>query len=76
MTTQPAQTIPINTPLFVRYMRDERYLAWRRIVEGLITATGVRPALIHLGEGNWAQHFGANEDAFNAVVAELNGVDG
>jgi hypothetical protein len=76
MTTPTAQPVPLTTPLFVRHMRNERYQAWRQLVEGLITATGVRPALVHLEEGIWVRHFAANEDAFNAVVAELNGVDG
>lgn len=67
---------PLTTPLFVRRMADQRYRAWRLLVENVITAQGVRPALVHLSEAAWFAHFAANEDAFNAVVAELEGVDG
>lgn len=76
MFTPPNIVTQLETPLFVRRMRDDRYVAWRALVEGIVTGTGVRPVLIHLDEGKWLRHFAANEDAFNAVVAELDSVDG
>jgi hypothetical protein len=75
MFTGP-KVVPLETALFVRRMQGERYCAWRALVEGLKTGVGVRAALVHLPEDVWLRHFAANEDAFNALVAELQGVDG
>lgn len=76
MSAHRPNVVNLETPLFVRRMLDARYVAWRYVVEGLITGAGVRPALVHLDEGRWLRHYAANEDAFNAVVAELVRVDG
>lgn len=75
MTPPTSQPVPHKTPLFVRRQRDAAYMRWRALVEQIITATGVRPQLLHLPEGVWVQHFAVNEEAAGAVVAELGRVD-
>lgn len=61
----------LNTPL----VRSERYFGWRRAVEAFKAVTGVRPLLMHLPDAVWARRFAANQDAFEAVVDELAGVE-
>jgi DNA repair photolyase len=72
----PDDVAYLRTPLFVRHMEGERYRAWRALVAGITTGFGVRPALVHVPDDVWERYFAANEDAFNAVVTELEAVDG
>lgn len=72
----PVKIVPLETPLFVAHMHAERYIAWRAQVEQWKASAGVRPVLSHVSEETWERHFAANEDAFSAVAAELEGVDG
>lgn len=58
-----------------RPWNPEVYSGWRRSVDAFVTRHGVRPALIHVPEGSWVRRFVANEDAFSAVVGELEKVD-
>lgn len=58
-----------------RMQAEQDRLGWRKQVEDFLTATGSRAMLEHVSEARWAEHYAANEDAYSAVVAELEKVD-
>lgn len=64
-----------DTTNFVAEMAAWRYRVWRQYVEGFKTTIGARPVLEHLPEEVWAQRFAANDDAFSAVVEELERIE-
>jgi hypothetical protein len=60
-------------PLF--YANVARRWHWRKKLETFKAVQGVRAVLDHVSEERWAQHYAANEDAFDAVVAELEKIE-
>lgn len=54
---------------------DRTYQEWRSRVESFKTTAGARPVLEHVAECVWADHYAANDDACDAVVAELTKID-
>jgi hypothetical protein len=54
---------------------DQDRLGWLKQVEDFMTASGARALLEHVTPSEWLQHYAANEDAYSAVVAELERVD-
>lgn len=51
-------------------VRRERYRAWRQRVEGMTTATGARPVLVHVPEEFWRAGFGIGA-APEALVVDM-----
>lgn len=64
-----------DTRRFVACMATARYRAWRELVEGFKVNQGARPLLEHVPEGVWLGRYAANDDAFSAVVEELQLVE-
>lgn len=56
-------------------VQSERYRAWRRSVEGLKTATGARPTLIHVPEDIWRAGFKHQADPCSVVIDQLQAFD-
>lgn len=56
-------------PLF--HSNSARFRHWRTKLETFKALHGVRPMLEHVSEATWRAHYAANEDAFSAVVREL-----
>ncbi len=61
-------------PLF--YTNVARLRHWRTKLETFKAVQGLRPMLDHVTEERWLAHYAANEDAFSAVVSELEAIDG
>lgn len=57
-------------------MRAEDLSGWRAEVEDFITAMGARPALAHVAGAVWDSHFFEGLDPEDAVLDELEKVDG
>jgi hypothetical protein len=61
-----------------RIAEYQRYLdrmGWRRQVEDFMTSSGARCLLGTVSDADWERHYAANEDAYSAVVSELQRVD-
>lgn len=56
-------------------MRQQDIVGWMRQVEEFKTASGSRCLLEHVSDADWLAHFAANEDAYSAVMAEMEKVD-
>lgn len=63
------QPPPDELPLF--HSNAARFRHWRTKLEVFKARQGVRPMLEHVSEATWRGHYAANEDAFSAVVKEL-----
>lgn len=57
-------------------MREQDLCGWLKQVHDFMTASGARCLLEHVPTSRWVAHFAANEDAYSAVVAELEQIDG
>lgn len=54
---------------------EQDVLGWRKQVAEFMTASGSRCLLEHVTDEQWMRHYAANEDAYTAVVAELEKVE-
>jgi hypothetical protein len=73
MVSRPFTTS--ETRAFVADMQRRRYCAWRKQLELFQVAAGVRRDLVHVPDVSWVQRYAANEDAFSAVLDELERFD-
>lgn len=64
-----------ETARFVADMATARYRVWRATVEGFKVNTGGRPLLEHIPEGVWVGRYASNDDAYSAVVEELQRIE-
>lgn len=67
------QTLPTEQPLFLS--NAARFRHWRTKLEVFKALQGVAPLLGHVTEDRWRSYYAANEDAFSAVVSELEKID-
>lgn len=49
---------------------------WVQELQAAMTSIGARPLLRHVNDSRWRSHCAANDDAFTAVLIELQGVEG
>lgn len=75
MESAARQLVPSRTALFVANMDAKRWEWWLRTVTTFAANQGARPLLSHVAPADWIRHYAANEDAFSAVVLELDRVE-
>lgn len=74
MNAAPAMNFETFKPTGARDLHAARFAHWRREVEIFKTAEGARCLLEHVGEDVWRLRYAANDDAYSAVVEELERV--
>ncbi len=72
--SSPVSFVLSRLERMARAQEEQDRLGWRRQVEDFMTANGVRPVLEHLPESVWSAHYAANDDAYGAVLHELEHV--
>lgn len=61
-------------PMF--YANASRRMHWAKKVLTFKAVQGWGRMLDHVDEARWLDHYAANEDPFDAVVSELEAIDG